>query len=207
MMNVSTSEWNWRPMAKNTETQQMIADSRSVLMLINYDSTSSLCNTVRHILCFFLARWWYHTANTNAPKKLLPISAITWSSASIVITFFEETESCVQRWNGSVSASGMFPGRRLRTPYTIVYDRAQPNTLRMTVELLRSTWLSMTIVILRVVYGRSWLYTIHYWGANWSFWIVCNDVKTVLFAFIRKWSYLSVNDTENYDRNTEPGIT
>ena len=34
-------------MAKNTETQQMIADSRSVLMLINYDSTSSLCNTVR----------------------------------------------------------------------------------------------------------------------------------------------------------------
>ena len=37
--------------------------------------------------------------------------------------------------------------------------------------------------------------------------IVRSDVKTVLFACIRKWSYLSVYDTENYDRNTEPGIT
>ena len=47
------------------------------------------------------------------------------------------------------------PGRRLRTPYMIVYDRAQPNALRITVVFLRNTWLSITIVILRVVCGRS----------------------------------------------------
>ena len=54
------------------------------------------------------------------------------------------------------------PGRALLNPYTIVYDRAQPDTLRFTVVFLRNTWLSITIVILRVVYGRSCLYTIHY---------------------------------------------
>ena len=58
------------------------------------------------------------------------------------------------------------PGRALLNPYTIVYDRAQPNTLRITVVFLRNTWLSITIVIPRVVYGRSWLYTIHYWESN-----------------------------------------
>ena len=47
-----------------------------------------------------------------------------------------------------------FPGRRLPTPHTIVYDRAQPHTLRITVVFLRNIWLSITIVILRVVYGR-----------------------------------------------------
>ena len=47
------------------------------------------------------------------------------------------------------------PGRALLNPYTIVYDRAQPNTLRITVVFLRNTWLSITIVILRVVCGRS----------------------------------------------------
>ena len=32
------------------------------------------------------------------------------------------------------------PGRQLRTPYTIVYDRAQPNTLSITVvhDFIRS---------------------------------------------------------------------
>ena len=35
---------------------------------------------------------------------------------------------------------------------------------------------------------------------------MCNDVFKTNFACIRKWSYPSVNDTENYDRNTEPGI-
>ena len=35
--------------------------------------------------------------------------------------------------------------------------------------------------------------------------IVCNDVLETNFASIRKWSYPSVNDTEKYDRNTEPG--
>ena len=49
----------------------------------------------------------------------------------------------------------MYPGRALLNPYTIVYDRAQPNTLRITVVFLRNTWLSITIVILRVVCGRS----------------------------------------------------
>ena len=47
------------------------------------------------------------------------------------------------------------PGRALLNPYTSVYDRAQPNTLRITVVFLRNTWLSITIVILRVVCGRS----------------------------------------------------
>ena len=47
------------------------------------------------------------------------------------------------------------PGRALLNPYTIVYDRALPNTLRITVVFLRNTWLSITIVILRVVYDRS----------------------------------------------------
>ena len=47
------------------------------------------------------------------------------------------------------------PDRALLNPYTIVYDRAQPNTLRITVVFLRNTWLSITIVILRVVYDRS----------------------------------------------------
>ena len=46
------------------------------------------------------------------------------------------------------------PGRALLNPYTIVYDRAQPNTLRIKVVFLRNTWLSITIVNLRVVYGR-----------------------------------------------------
>ena len=54
------------------------------------------------------------------------------------------------------------PGRALLNPYTSVYDRAQPNTLHITVVFLRNTWLSITIVILRVVCGRSCLYTIHY---------------------------------------------
>ena len=36
--------------------------------------------------------------------------------------------------------------------------------------------------------------------------IVCNDVLKTNFACIRKWLYRSVNDTEKYDRNTEPGI-
>ena len=36
--------------------------------------------------------------------------------------------------------------------------------------------------------------------------IVCNDVLKTNFACIRKWPYPSVNDTENCDRNTEPGI-
>ena len=35
---------------------------------------------------------------------------------------------------------------------------------------------------------------------------MCNDVLKTNFACIRKWSYPSVNDTEKYDRNTEPGI-
>ena len=35
---------------------------------------------------------------------------------------------------------------------------------------------------------------------------MCNDVLKTNFAYIRKWSYPSVNDTEKYDRNTEPGI-
>ena len=48
-----------------------------------------------------------------------------------------------------------YPGRALLNPYTNVYDRAQPNTLRITVVFLRNTWLSITIVILRVVYDRS----------------------------------------------------
>ena len=54
----------------------------------------------------------------------------------------------------TTGAPDVYPGRRLRTPYTIVYDRAQPNTLRITVVFLRNTWLSITIVNLRVVYGR-----------------------------------------------------
>ena len=41
-----------------------------------------------------------------------------------------------------------YPGRALLNPYR-VYDRAQPNTLRITVVFLRNTWLSITIVILR----------------------------------------------------------
>ena len=56
---------------------------------------------------------------------------------------------------GTIDACGASPGRRLRNPDTIVYDRAQPHTLRITVVFLRNTWLSITIVILRVVYGRS----------------------------------------------------
>ena len=37
--------------------------------------------------------------------------------------------------------------------------------------------------------------------------MVSNDVLKANFACIRKWSYRFVNDTEKYDRNTEPGIT
>ena len=37
--------------------------------------------------------------------------------------------------------------------------------------------------------------------------IVCSDVQTVSSACIDEWSCLSVYDTENYDRNTESGIT
>ena len=48
-----------------------------------------------------------------------------------------------------------YPGRALLNPYTIVYDRAQPHTLRITVVSLRNNWLSITIVILRVVCVRS----------------------------------------------------
>ena len=76
------------------------------------------------------------------------------------------------------------PGRRLRTLYTIVYDRAQPNTFRITVVFLRNTWLSITIVILRVVYGRSCLYPIHYWESNSSFWIVYDRFMTNCTAIV-----------------------
>ena len=67
-----------------------------------------------------------------------------------ILSFFEQVVRS--------SHSGHCPGRALLNPYTIVYDRAQPNTLRITVVFWRNTWLSITIVILRVVYGRSCLY-------------------------------------------------
>lgn len=70
------------------------------------------------------------------------------------------------------------------------------------------------------VYDRSRLYAIYYYSeSNYPFWIVydlflenhtaimCSDVKTINFRCIREWSYPSVNDTEKYGRNTEPGIT
>ena len=77
------------------------------------------------------------------------------------------------------------PGRALLNPYAIVYDRAQPNTLRITVVFLRNTWLSIT-----VVYD---LFLTNCTG------IVCNDVLKTNRTY-PEMVHRSVNDTEKYDR-------
>lgn len=112
-----------------------------------------------------------------------------------------------------------YPGRRLRNPYTTVYDCTRSINGTYPAVLCRVTWLSITIVFHRFVYEGIQSFTIANDLSSTSSRVVndgCarnfravlnNDDDKQPFPSIRRWSSFTLSDTAKYDRNTKPCYT
>ena len=111
-----------------------------------------------------------------------------------------------------------YPGRRLRNPYTTVYDCIRSINGTYPAVLCRVAWPSITIVFHRFVFEGIQSFPIANDlsstsprvvndGCARNFRAVLNDDDKQPFSSIRRWSSFTVSDTAKYDRNTTPCYT